>query len=101
MAEAVDRGYCVVFDKKGVQMYNPRDIAVSGKPIIKGERDSTNRLFYITFDGPKVKAATAAAAAASVAAAAAVEPQPTSTLFSMLSPLTFTSVVKYERGKGK
>ncbi len=31
--------------------------------IIKGERDSTNRLFYITFDGPKVKAASVAAAA--------------------------------------
>ena len=45
--EAVDKGYTVVFNKHGVDMYEEGAVRCDAKPILKGARDPRTRLFYI------------------------------------------------------
>ena len=44
VGEAVDCGYTLVFDKKGVCLY--QDVSVRGAPLLTGSRSKYNRLFY-------------------------------------------------------
>ena len=46
VTEAVDRGYVMVFNRRGVQMMDPKDVQLNVKPILCGSRDSKSRLFY-------------------------------------------------------
>ena len=56
VAEAVDKGYMVVFTRRGVYFYSPKDVMVRGEPILTGTRDVRTRLFYFNVDDvePKV-----------------------------------------------
>ena len=49
VTEAVDQGYVVVFNSKGVQLRHPKDVHLRGGPVLSGFRDKNSRLFYFDF----------------------------------------------------
>ena len=54
VAEAVDRGYSVVFTTKGVQICHADDVKVAGS-ILNGNRDKDTRLFYLVLPKRKIQ----------------------------------------------
>lgn len=46
VAEAVDKGYAMVFEQSGVYMHEPSNVKVLATPILSGGRNKKNRLFY-------------------------------------------------------
>ena len=52
VAEAVDKGFVMVFSKSGVYLYNPKCVMVKGEALISGGRDPKSRLFHFDLDAP-------------------------------------------------
>lgn len=56
VSEAIDNGFDVVFSKNGVGFYN-QPLQIQAQPVLRGARDMSNRLFYISFPIPNCKQA--------------------------------------------
>jgi len=58
VAEAVDKGFTLVFTAKGVRVMKANDVVLRGAAVLSGLRDPCSRLFYFDFsDSVDCKAA--------------------------------------------